>query len=65
MLSVISDVLIAFLGWLGEFTYFLRRDPVGNGGWIELFQTFFAIGIAASLILFFVKLLHRVSSHGR
>lgn len=64
MLSVLTDIFGSFLQWIGWVCWDMFEYVSVNHHLGSLAQLL-SIGIAASIIAFSVKLLHRVSSHGR
>lgn len=64
MLSVFTDILAEFLKWIGWVCWDMF-EYVSVDHHLGVLAQFIALGIAASIIAFSVKILHRVSSHGR
>lgn len=74
MLSAIGDALSGVISWISTVIFGLVgvRYEYGSSTTIyhwhtgfDLLLPLFCLGIAASIIAFSVKILHRVSSHGR
>lgn len=64
MVSAVTDALSSMIGWIGTFISNLVNAPVeGVGGALHSLLPLFAIGIAASVCFFAMKMLMDSQSH--
>lgn len=62
MVSAVGSALSSMIDWIGTFISNLVNAPVeGSGGALHALLPLFAIGIAASLCMFAMKLIRKVT----
>lgn len=62
MISAVTSALSSMIGWIGTFISNLVNAPSeGVGGALYALLPLFAIGIAASLCMFAMKLIRKVT----
>lgn len=62
MISAVGDALASMIGWIGTFVSNLVNAPSdGVGGSLHALLPLFAIGIAASLCMFAMKMIRKVT----
>lgn len=62
MVSAVTSAFGSMIGWIGEFVSNLVNAPSeGSGGALYALLPLFAIGIAASLCMFAMKMIRKVT----
>lgn len=62
MINAVTTALSSMIGWIGTFISNLVNAPVdGVGGSLYALLPLFAIGIAASLCMFAMKMIRKVT----
>lgn len=62
MVAAVTSALNSMIGWIGSFISALVNAPSnGSGGELHALLPLFAIGIAASLTMFAMKIIRKVT----